>query len=322
MRDPRKLYQIARRDSVEACGPGAPWLRGAGVQLAVRQLSDFNPGPVAAVDLPGTEAAIFFSAAGGWVVKFVKSVKRAWLGFGASVAAKNRPDMPRIAFSGSKRPQKVIERHQLPVVQLLDLAHGLAQLPAGLHVLGDEADLVRRRLLQLLFRDGPDVLLEGPVREVDEAIAEDHLASVGAPDVGLDGEIRQARRVVETDKFLEGVQLHAATHQSLELRHAALVSAYNGEDARRLPLCLEPSEAATAELSGFEKATAALQDLRACADHAGHGESLRSLPQDLHAREFLHQAQGLFGSGALVGRAGAAIGGARRSDESGVQGAS
>ena len=192
MRDPRKLYQIARRDSVEACGPGAPWLRGAGVQLAVRQLSDFNPGPVAAVDLPGTEAAIFFSAAGGWVVKFVKSVKRAWLGFGASVAAKNRPDMPRIAFSGSKRPQKVIERHQLPVVQLLDLAHGLAQLPAGLHVLGDEADLVRRRLLQLLFRDGPDVLLEGPVREVDEAIAEDHLASVGAPDVGLDGEIRQA----------------------------------------------------------------------------------------------------------------------------------
>ena len=34
-------------------------------------------------------------------------------------------------------------------------------------------------------------------------------------------------------------------------------AAYNGEDARRLPLCLEPNEAAAAELAGFEKALVA-----------------------------------------------------------------
>ena len=117
--------------------------------------------------------------------------------------------------------------------RFLDLAHSLAQGPAGLHVLGYEPDLILAaadaiedlRLhgvegpLQLLGGDGPHVLLEAPVREVDKAVAEDHLAVVraalsrDAPD-----------RVIEAYmKLLEGVQLHAAAGEGLALGHAALV---------------------------------------------------------------------------------------------------
>ena len=75
----------------------------------------------------------------------------------------------------------VIEAHKLFAAEALGLAQHLAQGPAGLHVLGDEADLVLAALnaveelrfhgveglLELLFRDGPDVLLEAPVREAE-----------------------------------------------------------------------------------------------------------------------------------------------------------
>ena len=43
-------------------------------------------------------------------------------------------------------------------------------------------------------------------------------------------------------------------------------TAYNGEDARRLPLCLEPNEAGAAELAGFEKALVAQLASRSMAD--------------------------------------------------------
>ncbi|CAE7816459.1 pfh1 [Symbiodinium microadriaticum] len=51
-------------------------------------------------------------------------------------------------------------------------------------------------------------------------------------------------------------------------------SAYNGEDARRLPLCLEPSEAATAELARFEKAIVAQLASRTLADPKIFGRML------------------------------------------------
>ena len=43
-------------------------------------------------------------------------------------------------------------------------------------------------------------------------------------------------------------------------------AAYNGEDARRLPLCLEPNQAPATELAGFEKALVAQLAARSQAD--------------------------------------------------------
>ena len=51
-------------------------------------------------------------------------------------------------------------------------------------------------------------------------------------------------------------------------------TAYNGEDARRLPLCLEPKEAAAAELAGFEKALVAQLASRSMADPKLFGRML------------------------------------------------
>ena len=59
-------------------------------------------------------------------------------------------------------------------------------------------------------------------------------------------------------------------------------SAYNGEDARRLPLCLEPSEAATAELAGLEKALVAQLASRTLADPKIFGRLLTA--QDMESR--------------------------------------
>ena len=59
-------------------------------------------------------------------------------------------------------------------------------------------------------------------------------------------------------------------------------SAYNGEDARRLPLCLEPSEAARAELAGFEKALVAQLASRTVADPKIFGRLLTT--QDMESR--------------------------------------
>ena len=59
-------------------------------------------------------------------------------------------------------------------------------------------------------------------------------------------------------------------------------TAYNGEDARRLPLCLEPNEAAAAELVGFEKALVAQLASRSMADPKLFGRMLTT--QDTESR--------------------------------------
>ena len=117
------------------------------------------------------------------------------------------------------------------------LAQGLAQLPGGLNVLGDEAKLVLAsadpvvvlRLhrieepLEVLIRHAPDVFLEPPVRGVQVAITEDHLPVQGPAGVGLDGQIGDAVRVVHGDELEQTIQLHAPARQRLQLDHAVLV---------------------------------------------------------------------------------------------------
>ena len=75
----------------------------------------------------------------------------------------------------------------------------------------------RRRSPAALLRDGPDVLLEAPVAQVHEAVAEDHLAVVVAPDVRLDREIGQVAGRVEADELVRRVELHAAVGQRHQL---------------------------------------------------------------------------------------------------------
>ena len=59
-------------------------------------------------------------------------------------------------------------------------------------------------------------------------------------------------------------------------------TAYNGEDARRLPLCLERNEAAAAELAGFEKTLVAQLASKSVADPKLFGRMLT--PQDAESR--------------------------------------
>ena len=59
-------------------------------------------------------------------------------------------------------------------------------------------------------------------------------------------------------------------------------TAYNGEDARRLPLCLEPNEAAAAELARFEKILVAQLASRSQADPKLFGRMLTT--QDTEGR--------------------------------------
>ena len=59
-------------------------------------------------------------------------------------------------------------------------------------------------------------------------------------------------------------------------------TAYNGEDARRLPLCLEPNEAAAAELARFEKALVGQLASRSQADPKLFGRMLTT--QDTESR--------------------------------------
>ena len=58
---------------------------------------------------------------------------------------------------------------------------------------------------------------------VHEAVAEDHLPVVAAPDVGLDGHVGQPGGVVEADALLEAVDLHAAARQHHQLGHTVLI---------------------------------------------------------------------------------------------------
>ena len=59
-------------------------------------------------------------------------------------------------------------------------------------------------------------------------------------------------------------------------------TAYNGEDARRLPLCLEPNQAAATELAGFEKALVAQLAARSQTDPKLFGRMLTT--QDTESR--------------------------------------
>ena len=141
----------------------------------------------------------------------------------------------------------VVEGHELTAVQVLGFAHLFAQGPAGLHLLGDEADLVLASLdaveharlhgleglLELLLREVPDVRLQGAVAQVHEAVAEDQLSIVAAPNVRLDGQIGDAAGGVEAHELKQGVHLHAAAGERLELHQAVLRVAV--QDQRRVP---------------------------------------------------------------------------------------
>ena len=127
----------------------------------------------------------------------------------------------------------VIQGQQL-LLPAHGLAQGLAQLPGGLHVLGDEAELVLgsadavvvlrfhfiEELLDVLFRHAPDVRLEPPVRGVQVAVAEDHLAVAASPRVGFHGQISDAAGSVQRDELVQGVELHAAVGQRHQLAPA------------------------------------------------------------------------------------------------------
>ena len=101
----------------------------------------------------------------------------------------------------------IIETHQLPTIQILRFAHRRTQLPAGLHVLGHEPIcslppsmrskelwLHGIKVLQLLVRNGPEVLFERSVAQIDKPIPEDPLPIVAAP--RLDSMARLARPLV------------------------------------------------------------------------------------------------------------------------------
>ena len=127
----------------------------------------------------------------------------------------------------------VIQGQQL-LLPAHGLAQGLAQLPGGLHVLGDEAELVLgsadavvvlrfhfiEEPLDVLLRHAPDVRLEPPVRGVQVAVAEDHLAVAASPRVGFHGQISDAAGGVQRDELVQGVELHAAVGQRHQLAPA------------------------------------------------------------------------------------------------------
>ena len=127
----------------------------------------------------------------------------------------------------------VIQGQQL-LLPAHGLAQGLAQLPGGLHVLGDEAELVLgsadavvvlrfhfiEEPLDVLLRHAPDVRLEPPVRGVQVAVTEDHLAVAASPRVGFHGQISDAAGGVERDELVQGVELHAAVGQRHQLASA------------------------------------------------------------------------------------------------------
>ena len=127
----------------------------------------------------------------------------------------------------------VIQGQQL-LLPAHGLAQGLAQLPGGLHVLGDEAELVLgsadavvvlrfhfiEEPLDVLLRHAPDVRLEPPVRGVQVAVAEDHLAVAAFLRVGFHGQIGDAAGSVQRDELVQGVELHATVGQRHQLAPA------------------------------------------------------------------------------------------------------
>ena len=131
-------------------------------------------------------------------------------------------------------PQLLVIQGQQLLLPAHGLAQGLAQLPGGLHVLGDEAELVLgsadavvvlrfhfiEEPLDVLLRHAPDVRLEPPVRGVQVAVAEDHLAVAASPRVGFHGQIGDAAGSVQRDELVQGVELHATVGQRHQLAPA------------------------------------------------------------------------------------------------------
>ena len=74
--------------------------------------------------------------------------------------------------------------------------------------------------LDVLLRHAPDVRLEPPVRGVQVAVAEDHLAVAASPGVGFHGQISDAAGGVQRDELVQGVELHAAVGQRHQLAPA------------------------------------------------------------------------------------------------------
>ena len=74
--------------------------------------------------------------------------------------------------------------------------------------------------LDVLLRHAPDVRLEPPVRGVQVAVAEDHLAVAASPRVGFHGQISEAAGGVQRDELVQGVELHAAVGQRHQLAPA------------------------------------------------------------------------------------------------------
>ena len=74
--------------------------------------------------------------------------------------------------------------------------------------------------LDVLLRHAPDVRLEPPVRGVQVAVAEDHLAVAASPRVGFHGQISDAAGGVQRDELVQGVELHAAVGQRHQLAPA------------------------------------------------------------------------------------------------------
>ena len=125
----------------------------------------------------------------------------------------------------------IVQGHEVPTVQVLGFAQRLAQVPGGLDVLCDEADLLGGSLdavvvqglegvegpLQVLGGDGPDVLLEAAVREVHEAVVDNDFPVVVAAGVGLDGQVGQAAGRVEADELVRRIELQATVGQCHQL---------------------------------------------------------------------------------------------------------
>ena len=134
-----------------------------------------------------------------------------------------------------RRHPLVVQRHELPVLEVLELAEALAKRARFVHLLRHEARLLGgavdsivtpglhavEELLRLRRRQRLDVRLEPRIAQILEAVEADHLAVAGAPGVRLDDQIGGAARGVEGDVLVQGVELHAAVGQRHQLAGAA-----------------------------------------------------------------------------------------------------
>ena len=147
-------------------------------------------------------------------------------------------DPPLQALAGlpeHRRHPLVVQRHELPVLEVLELAEALAQGARFVDLLRHEARLLGgavnsivapglhavEELLRLRRRQRLDVRLEPRVAQILEPVEANHLAVAGSAGVRLDDQIGGAARGVEGDVLVQGVELHAAVGQGHQLAAAA-----------------------------------------------------------------------------------------------------